>query len=317
MPRLTDRRFAEDRVLQRRQVASQRGSRSNLGDAPARDQRKGSRCVVFADACRDLEIRDIDELVPDRRPALRNAIEHDPDAFVGDRQPTGQQCAHSHEVTQRQDVVRGDQDHHVGPHHRGDERVVHPGAHVEHEGVPSALRHCEQMIDFIQRRIDEAAQIRWLAEHGKVVGMRQRTSPNSRSVQLGTEDLRQLTHPKDHGPLQSPTLHRHLLPHGHRPRLSPLRPHLHRPPRRRPRRHGGTSPLCRNAARCPDDDALRHRHCASADSGGKGGEQYQRENAAVVLSGGECDYDCDGGLVCGGGVLDGLKFAYYVTKRIM
>ena len=128
---------------------------------------------------------------------------------------------------------------------------------------------------------------------------------------------RQLTHPKDHGPLQGPTHNRHLLPHGHRPRLSPLRPHLHRPPRRRTRRHGGTSPLRRNAARCPDDDAFRHRHCASADSGGKGGEQYQRENAAVVLSGGECDYDCDGGLVCGGGVLDGLKFAYYVTKRIM
>ena len=87
--------------------------------------------------------------------------------------------------------------------------------------------------------------------------------PRSSSTRSCTP--RQLTHPKDHGPLQSPPLHRRLLPHGHRPRLSPLRPHLHRPPHRRPRRHGGTSPLCRNAPGCPDDDALRHRHRASAD----------------------------------------------------
>jgi len=107
----------------------------------------------------------------------------------------------------------------------------------------------------------------WVAESGE-------TSMVPVAAVQSAEELqpRQLTHAKDHGPHQSPPLHRRLLPHGHRPRLSPLRPHLHRPPRRRPRRHGGSSPLCRNAARRPDDDALRHRHRASADSGGEGGE---------------------------------------------
>jgi hypothetical protein len=31
----------------------------------------------------------------------------------------------------------------------------------------------------------------------------------------------------------------------------------------------------------------------------------------VVLPGGQCDYDCNRGLVCGGGGLDGWEFAYY------
>lgn len=36
----------------------------------------------------------------------------------------------------------------------------------------------------------------------------------------------------------------------------------------------------------------------------------------MVLPGGQRDYDCDRGLVCGGGVLDGLRFAYYITRRV-